>query len=117
MQWIKKHDENLHKLDVSILNAYIHLLKDQVKELEAELEMLFLNPLFSAVVAYRNQDIQIAIQEIKREGRSYKELNKKIQTDLHQLEHGPKTYAPVMQCIRDYYVEPGRNFNDEEFTT
>ncbi|HEX6431664.1 MAG TPA: hypothetical protein VF008_28435 [Niastella sp.] len=114
MQWIKKHDESLHKLEISTLNAYIHLLKDQVKELEAELEMLFLNPAFSPVVVYRHQSIQIAILEIKREGRSYIELNKKIQTDIHQLEHGTKTYAPVVQCIRNYYTERGRDFSDED---
>jgi hypothetical protein len=113
-QWIKKHDESLHKLEVSTLNAYIHLLKDQVKELEAELEMLFLNPTFSAVIVYRYQSLQNAFQEIKHQGKSYKELNKKIQTDIHQLEHGPKTYAPVIQCIRNYYTEPGRDFIDEE---
>ena len=113
-QWIKKHDESLHKLEASTLNAYIHLLKDQVKELEAELEMLFLNPAFSAVAVYRHQSIQNAILEIKHEGNRYKWLSKKIQTDIHQLEHGTKVYAPVMQCIRNYYVEFGSHFIDEE---
>jgi hypothetical protein len=113
-QWIKKHDESLHKMDVSTLKAYIHLLKDQVKGLEAELEMLFLNPTFSAVVAYRYQSIQHAFRLIKHEGSRYKWLIKKIQTDIHQLEHGAKVYAPVMQIIRDYHTEFGNNFIDEE---
>jgi prefoldin subunit 5 len=101
-------------MEASTLNAYIHLLKDQVKELEAELEMLFLNPTFSAVVTYRYQSIQKAFQLIEHEGNRYKWLIKKMQTDIHQLEHGTKTYAPVMQIIRDYYTEFGSNFIDEE---
>ena len=112
-QWIKKHDESLHKLEASTLNAYIHLLKDQVKELEAELEMLFLNPTFSAVAAYRHQNMQNAFRHIEHEGNRYKWLIKKIQTDIHQLEHGTKVYAPVMECIRNYYIEFGRDPNDE----
>jgi hypothetical protein len=113
-QWIKKHDESLHKMEAATLNAYIHLLKDQVKELEAELEMLFLNPAFSAVVAYRNQSIQNAMRQIEQEGNRYKWLGQKIQTDIHHLEHGTKVYAPVMQIIRDHYVEFGRDLMDDE---
>ena len=112
-QWIKRHDESLHKLEKATLNAYIHLLKDQVKELEAELEMLFLNPTFSAVVAYRNQSIQNAFRHIEQEGNRYKWQSKKIQTDIEQLEHGTKVYAPVIQCIRNYYTEFGGDLNDE----
>lgn len=110
MQWLNKHDESLNNLEASTLNAYIHLLKDQVKELEAELDMLYFNPAFSAVACYRHENVHVAHTQIKREGRNYYELNKKIQSDIYQLEHGTKTKATVIQCIRDYYNEPGNDF-------
>ena len=113
MQWIQKHDESLTKLETSTLNAYIHLLKDQVKELEVQLDMLYLNPSFAAVADYRYQSVHLASREIKQEGESYKKLNIKIQADIHQLEHGTKTYATIMECIRNYYTEPDGDFIDE----
>lgn len=112
--WMRKHDENINSLDVSTLNAYIHLLTDQVNELEAELRMLYMNPAYSAVHDFGLQDIQSATREIKYEGIRYKEMSKKMQADIHQLEIEKKTNATVMQCIRDYYVEPGSEFTDDE---
>ncbi|OQP66149.1 hypothetical protein [Niastella populi] len=114
MQWIKNHDESLNSMEGAALNAYILLLKDQVKELEAELDMLYLNPAFSAVADFRFANVHVAATEIKRQGRHYYEVNKKLQTDLNQLEHGTKTKAAVLQCIRDYYSEPGNDFFDED---
>jgi hypothetical protein len=105
--WMRKHDENINNLDASTLNAYIHLLMDQANELELELQMLYMNPAYSAVLAFGRQDIQSASREIKYEGISYKEINKKMQSDIQQLEIGKKTNATVVGCIRDYYVGPG----------
>lgn len=112
--WMRKHDENINSLDASTLNAYIHLLIDQANELEAELQMLYMNPAYSAVFAFGRQDLQSASREIKYEGISYKELNKKMQADIQQLELGKKTNATVTRCIRDYYIEPGSDFTDDE---
>jgi hypothetical protein len=112
--WMRKHDENINSLDASTLNAYIHLLIDQANELEAELQMLYMNPGYSAVHAFARQDIQSASREIKYEGISFKEMNKKIQANIQQLEIGKKTNAAVVRCIRDFYVEPGSNFTDDE---
>jgi len=112
--WMRKHDKDINNLDVPTLNAYIHLLIDQANELEAELQMLYMNPAYSAILEFGRQDIQNASREIKYLGISYKEMNKKMQTDIQQLEIGKKTKAAVIQCIRDYYVEPGSEFIDDE---
>lgn len=104
MQWIKKHDDSLSKMEAATLHVYIQLLNDQVKELEQELVMLHVNPVFSAVSVYSHLDTTIAFREIIREGKRHNELNKKLQSDITQLESGAKTYASVVQCIRDYYA-------------
>ena len=114
MQWIKKHDDSLSKMEASTLNVYIHLLKDQVKELEQELVMLQVNPAFSAVSVYSHLHSNIASRQIKEEGKKYSELNKKLQSDINLLEHGNKTYATVMQCIREYYDVPVGHYIDED---
>ena len=109
--WMRKHDESINSLDASTLNAYIHLLIDQANELEAELQMLYMNPAYSAVFSFGRQDLQSASREIKYEGISYKEMNKKIQADIQQLEIGKKTNATVTRCIREYYIEPGNDYS------
>jgi hypothetical protein len=114
MQWIKKHDDSLHNMEASTLNVYIQLLKDQVKELELELDMLYVNPAFSAVSVFSHLNTNVAFREIKKEGKRYSAINKKLQLDINRLEHGTKTYATVMQCIREYYAVPGGDFADED---
>lgn len=112
--WMSKHNENMSNLDASTLNAYIHLLIDQVKELETELQMLYMNPAYTAIFDFGRQDVQSASREIKYEGIRFKEMNKKLQADIQQLETGKKTNATVTRCIRDYYIEPGSEFIDDE---
>lgn len=114
MQWIKKHDDSLSKMEASTLNVYIQLLKDQVKELEQELDMLYVNPAFSAVSIFSHLNTDIASREIKAEGKNYSQFNKKLQSDINRLEHGTKVYATVMECIREYYEIPGGHFADED---
>lgn len=114
MQWIKKHDDSLYKMEATTLNVYIQLLKDQVKELEQELVMLHVNPVFSAVSVFSHLNTDIASREIKAEGKNYSQFNKKLQSDINRLEHGTKVYATVMECIREYYEIPGGHFADED---
>lgn len=114
MQWIKKHDDSLSKMEASTLNVYIQLLKDQVKELERELDMLYINPAFSAVSIFSQLSTNSASREIKGEGKKYSEFNKKLQSDINRLEHGSNIYTTVIQCISEYYEVPGRHFADED---
>ena len=111
--WMRKYDENINSLDASTLNAYIHLLIDQANELETELQMVYMNPAYSAVFAFGGLDLQSAIRKIKYEGINYKEMNKKMQADIQQLELGKKTNATVVRCIRDYYIEPGSDITND----
>lgn len=115
MQWIKKHDDSLSKMEASTLNVYIQLLKDQVKELEQELVMVQVNPAFSTVSVYSHLHSNIASREIKEEGKRYSELNKQLQSDINLLEHGTKTYATIMQCIREYYEVPVGHYDEDMF--
>ena len=111
--WIATHDDHFNSLDATTLNAYIHLLIDQANELETELQMVYMNPAYSAVFAFGGLDLQSAIRKIKYEGINYKEMNKKMQADIQQLELGKKTNATVVRCIRDYYIEPGSDITND----
>lgn len=110
MQWIKGHDDSFNNMGATTLNVYIQLLKDQVNELEQELYMLHSNPAYSDIGEFCDQDINIALREIKKEGLTYKEINKNILSTIHQLENGTRTNATITQFIRDYYVDPEENF-------
>lgn len=112
--WITKHDDHFKSLDSTTLNAYIHLLIDQAKELEMELQMLYMNPAYSAIYSFGRQDLNSASREIKYEGIGYKEMNTKIKADLQQLEMGKRTNATVVRCIREYYEEPVDDFIEDE---
>ncbi|OQP51966.1 hypothetical protein A4H97_25425 [Niastella yeongjuensis] len=103
--WITKHDDHFNNLDATTLNAYIHLLIDQAKELEMELQMLYMNPAYSAIFSFGRQDLKSASREIKYEGFAYKEMNAKLKADIQQLEMGKRTNATVVRCIREYYED------------
>jgi len=108
--WITKHDDHFNSLDTTTLNAYIHLLIDQAKELEMELQMLYMNPAYSAIFSFGRQDLKSASREIKYEGFAYKEMNAKIKADIEQLGMGKRTNATVVRCINEYYEEPVDDF-------
>ena len=112
--WITKHDDHFNSLDTTTLNAYIHLLIDQVKELEMELQMLYTNPAYSAIFSFGRQDLKSASREIKYEGFAYQEMNTKLKADIQQLEMGKRTNATVVQCIREYYKDPV-NYDDNNY--
>jgi hypothetical protein len=112
--WITKHDDHFNSLDTNTLNVYIHLLIDQAKELEMELQMLYMNPAYSAIFLFGREDLQSASRQIKYEGLDYKEMNTKIKADIQQLETGKRTNATVVRCIKEYFEEPVDDFIDHD---
>jgi hypothetical protein len=110
MQWIKGHNDSFNNMGMETLNLYVELLKDQVKELEEELHMLNINPIYSNIEEFCDIDKNTALWAIRNQGESYKEVNKEIHSIIDLLEQGTKIKATVTQFIQEYYIDPKENF-------
>ncbi len=105
MQWVKNHTNELDKMNADILAIYVQLLKDQVKDLEAEYEMLFLSPAYSSVAAYRYESITSARTDIKCLAGNYKRTNDEISNDITSLQKGNREYAVIRDCLDKYHID------------
>lgn len=64
IQWIHKENSHLETLSESKLEVYIHLLKEQIKELEEENSMLSLHPRYLPLKTYSNEFSSPDIQRL-----------------------------------------------------
>jgi hypothetical protein len=105
MQWVKNHTNELEKMNTDTLAIYLQLLKDQVKDLEAEHEMLFHSPVYASVAIYRHENIAMVRADIKRNAGNYKKTNDFISNDIAALQKGNRDYAVIRDCIDKYYID------------
>jgi hypothetical protein len=105
MQWVKNHTNELDKMNTDTLTIYLQLLKDQVKDLEAEHEMLFHFPAYASVTRYRYENITMARADIKRNADNYKKTNDSISIDIAALHKGNREYAVIRDCIEKYHTD------------
>jgi hypothetical protein len=105
MQWVKNHTNELDKMNTDTLTIYQQLLKDQVKDLEAEHEMLFNSPAYASVAIYRYENIAMARADIIRNAGNYKKTNDSISIDIAGLQKGNREYAVIRDCIDKYHTD------------
>lgn len=104
MQWVYKEAENIDQLSDEKLDVFITMLKDQVKELKDDLEMLKLNPKYHRVAMFSDLSTSFALGEIMHE----KEKILRNSTELNSLaEICPKPHAKkkIVQFVNEYYDE------------
>lgn len=102
MQWISGQGQHLQELDTDTLKAYLQLLKDQVKELEIELEMVYNNPANYEIGRWLDMEKGFADQIIRREAASYYHHTQQLLDSIGQLEKTTKTYSVLMNCVKSY---------------
>lgn len=103
MQWVKTHEDLLAGIDVDTVKVYIELLKDQVAQLEMELEMIHLNPTFSQVSGYWAVTDQQAEDDIRHKSLMYEQLNREMAGHIKNLEQSKLPSSAIKQCILEYY--------------
>lgn len=103
MQWLRSHEDVLYNTDNKTLQAYIALLKEQAEQLEAELDMLYMNPAYSQVSGYRFETEHFARKEINHMANNFKEQSMFFTQDLHALQTSKNSTAVIKHCIEMYY--------------
>lgn len=106
MQYVTAHENSITDMDTNSLAVYLQLLKDQVKDLEAEREIFFLQPAYLLVSEFWQESLPLAIDEIKDHASRYQKLNNSIRADIEEIEKSSRTYALVRDCIGKYYGTP-----------
>lgn len=102
MQWVNTHDEELSKMNTDTLTVYLQLLKDQVKDLEAQREMLIYSPKYGVVAHYFYAGIVEAKANILMEAREIQKLNEEVKYDIATLQKGNKNYSVIRDCLEKY---------------
>ncbi len=111
MQWVKTHEQSLHKTDVNTLTAYVELLKDQLKQLEFELDMVYSNPKYSDILQYQTVNNLIASYALMKEAHDYATTNKTIAGFITSIEQSEVPTTPIKKCVEFYYT-PEDDFLD-----
>ena len=114
MQWVYKEAENIDQLSDDKLDVFIDMLKDQVKELKDDLEMLKLHPKYHRVAMLCDLSTSVALGEIMFE----KEKILRNSAELNSLaEVCPKPHAKkkIVQFVNEYYEEMMQFNEDDDF--
>ncbi|BDC98204.1 hypothetical protein [Persicobacter psychrovividus] len=85
MQWLSSENEHLEKLTQEQLSLYIRVLKEQVKELKGELEIIKMNPRYNEIGGLVDLGIQAAKREIKEALKGMKDFIAVCEKDTQQL--------------------------------
>jgi hypothetical protein len=111
MQWVKAHEQSLHKTDVNTLVVYTQLLKDQLQQLEFELDMVYNNPKYADVREYHTGDDAKSNFVLMLAARDYTSKNETIASYITSLEQTKVPTKPIKQCI-EFYYSPANDFLD-----
>jgi len=103
MQWLRSHEDVLHNTDNNTLQAYVALLEEQAKQLEIELDMLYMNPSYSHLSGYRFETEHFARKEINYMANNFKEQSMFLTQDVHALQMSKNSAAVIKHCIEMYY--------------
>jgi len=116
MQWVNNHQDSLANLDKSTLDIYIDLLKDQAKDLQSQLQMLYLNPAYSRIAHYPLHSEEVALKYLDQDVKGYTLANKKVEDKITNLQSELYLKAIISSCIEDFYEED-ENDMDMDFDT
>jgi hypothetical protein len=104
MQWVKTHEQSLHKTDVNTLTAYVLLLRDQLKQLEFELHMVYNNPKYAEVMEYQTIKDSISKNNMMYDAREYDSTNQIMAGYIRAIEQSEVPTRPIKQVIEFYYT-------------
>ncbi len=104
MQWINAFKNRLDKMDSDMLAVYLQLLRDQVKDLEKERDMLIFKPVYASIEPFLMRSMQAAVHEINFEAKRLKQSNNHFSSLIDQLKKGNKDRTVIQSIITDYYM-------------
>lgn len=113
MLWVNTQGQHLQGLDADTLKIYMQLLKDQVKELEIEMQMIYDYAAHSEIVEWLDMGKAHALKAIQEQARQYKQHVYQLSQSFMQLETTTRVYATLVSLIQDYYIPEDKIDGDE----
>ena len=104
MQWVKVHEQSLNNTDVNTVAIYVQLLKDQLQQLEFELDMVYNNPKYADVIEYQKTTDSRWQSNLLNEALEYASTNQTMAGFIQAIEQSEVPTAPIKQCIEFYYI-------------
>jgi len=114
MKWVYKEAENIEKLSDEKLDIFIDMLKDQIKELKEEVEMLKHHPKFERVAYFIDMSISFALGEIMH-SKAEKSKSSDLLNSLAKMCPEPIAKKRIVQFVNDYYDNMPQEDDDEFF--
>ena len=100
LEWLHKEEDNLEKLSDAKLKIYNQALKDQVEELELEIDLSTEHPRYHPLKKYVKRFFGLESVNLKREKQNLEHDIKYIAEDLAILE-GDKPLKKLKAIIRE----------------
>jgi hypothetical protein len=113
MLWVKAHQQSLDNTDVNTVAIYVQLLKDQVQQLEYELNMVYHNPKYAQVMEYKSYNQSIANIQLMRTAGKYAFTNQQIAGQIKEVNQSDFPTTPIKKCIEFYYSPDDGFFNQK----
>jgi hypothetical protein len=105
MKWVNAHEGLLSKADDVTMAAYARLLKDQVEQLEEDLEMVYFKTNNDWLAQYRFYTLAGARLDLVAKSDGYAASNALITEHIRHLEKGDSPKQAIKNCIEEYYTE------------
>jgi hypothetical protein len=113
MQWVNTHKQSLDNTDVNTVAIYVQLLKDQVQQLEYELDMVYNNPKHAQVLEYKSYHENMAKLLVMETADKYAFTNQQIAGQIKAMEQSEFPSTPIKKCIEFYYL-PDNDLFDQQ---
>jgi hypothetical protein len=102
LRWVAKESGHLEKMSDDKLAVYIGVLKEQVRELEMDREMLLANPAFAEVAQWLHHSEAAAVKEMQYEKKGHLSYIKKL--ELHtEAVRGRDVKEAVKNCLNSLH--------------
>lgn len=98
-EWLKKTTEHLNDISDDVLSLYIATLKEQVYDLEQELNSLSYDPMYQNVSEYVNHQEKTAVNKINAEARELKGNIEFLKEMKMQVEHS-KNKTQIINLLK-----------------
>lgn len=113
MQWVNTHQQNLDNTNANTIAIYVQLLKDQVQQLEYELNMVYHNPRYASIAEYKYDSESMAKSHLMQVAGNYSSTNRHIADQIQAIEQSDLPILPIKKCIEFYYEADDDSFSQQ----
>lgn len=105
IQWVNQFENQLHQTPDNVLELYNDLLKEQIKDLQMELDLSHNNPAFSNISHVSFLKMEQAILRLNMDKKNYIASYTSFDKPIADLEKGNRDKSTIRDCLEHFYQE------------